>query len=158
MDDAIEISDRDINLLLLLLLSNPDDTATDPEKEQEQFPNLLLHTSSLHTKLLEANKTGSSDDDDAEEIGGGGGGEAPRLLLHKSWTKAPDSSAVLEGKEEGILANAHIATGILIRGSRGIALALDIYTPKCFPLQLRRRETKVRARKRFSSSVAKTWQ
>ncbi len=143
MDDAIEISDRDINLLLLLLLSNPDDTTTDPEKEQEQFPNLLLHTSSLHTKLLEANKTGSSDDDDddAEEIGGGGGGgEAPRLLLHKSWTKAPDSSAVLEGKDEGILANAHIATGILIRGSRGIALALDIYTPKCFPLQLRRRD------------------
>jgi hypothetical protein len=143
VDDAIEISDRDINLLLLLLLSNPDDTTTDPEKEQEQFPNLLLHTSSLHTKLLEANKTGSSDDDDddAEEIGGGGGGgEAPRLLLHKSWTKAPDSSAVLEGKDEGILANAHIATGILIRGSRGIALALDIYTPKCFPLQLRRRD------------------
>ncbi len=144
MDDAIEISDRDINLLLLLLLSNPDDTTTDPEKEQEQFANLLLHTSSLHTKLLEANKTGSSnddddDDDDPEEIGGGG--EAPRLLLlHKSWTKAPDSSAVLEGKEEGILANAHIATGILIRGSRGIALALDIYNPKCFPLQLRRRD------------------
>ncbi len=150
MDDAIEISDRDINLLLLLLLSNPDDTTTDPEKEQEQFPNLLLHTSSLHTKLLEANKTGSSDDDDddddddAEEIGGGGWGEAPRLLVllvvHKSCTKAPDSSAVLEGKEEGILANAHIATGILIRGSRGIALALDIYTPKYFPLQLRRRD------------------
>jgi hypothetical protein len=150
VDDAIEISDRDINLLLLLLLSNPDDTTTDPEKEQEQFPNLLLHTSSLHTKLLEANKTGSSDDDDddddddAEEIGGGGWGEAPRLLVllvvHKSCTKAPDSSAVLEGKEEGILANAHIATGILIRGSRGIALALDIYTPKYFPLQLRRRD------------------
>ncbi len=136
VDDAIEISDRDINLLLLLLLSNPDDTTTDPEKEQEQFPNLLLHTSSLHTKLFEANNTGSSDDDDddAEEIGGGGG-EAPRLLLlllHKSWAKAPDSSAVLEGKEEGILANAHIATGILIRGSRRIAVALDIYTPECF--------------------------
>ncbi len=142
MDDAIEISDRDLNLLLLLLLSNPDDTTTDPEKEQEQFPNLLLHTSSLHTKLLEANKTGSSDDDDAEEIGGGGG-EAPRLLLlllHKSWAKAPDSIAVLEGKEKGILTNAHIAAGILIRGSRGIALALDIYTPKCFSLQLRRRD------------------
>jgi hypothetical protein len=142
VDDAIEISDRDLNLLLLLLLSNPDDTTTDPEKEQEQFPNLLLHTSSLHTKLLEANKTGSSDDDDAEEIGGGGG-EAPRLLLlllHKSWAKAPDSIAVLEGKEKGILTNAHIAAGILIRGSRGIALALDIYTPKCFSLQLRRRD------------------
>jgi hypothetical protein len=149
VDDAIEISDRDINLLLLLLLSKPDDTTTAPEKEQEQFPNLLLHTSSLHAKLLEANKTGSSDDDDddddddAEEIGGGGK-EAPRLLLllllHKSWAKAPDSIAVLEGKEKGILTNAHIAAGILIRGSRGIALALDIYTPKCFSLQLRRRD------------------
>jgi hypothetical protein len=144
VDDAIAISDRDINLLLLLLLSNPDDTTTDPEKEQQQFPNLLMHTSSLHTKLLEANKTGSSDDDDddddAQEIERGGGGEAPRLLLHKSWTKASDSSAVLEGKEEGILANAHIATGILTRDSRGIALALDVYTPKCFPLQLRSRD------------------
>jgi hypothetical protein len=146
VDDAIEISDRDLNLLLLLLLSNPDDTTTAPEKEQEQFPNLLLHTSSLHAKLLEANKTGSSDDDDdddAEEIGGGGE-EAPRLLLllllHKSWQKAPDSIAVLEGKEKGILTNAHIAAGILIRGSRGIALALDIYTPNCFSLQLRRRD------------------
>jgi len=147
VDDAIEISDRDLNLLLLLLLSNPDDTTTAPEKEQEQFPNLLLHTSSLHAKLLEANKTGSSDDDDdddddAEEIGGGGE-EAPRLLLlllHKSWAKAPDSIAVLEGKEKGILTNAHIAAGILIRGSRGIALALDIYTPNCFSLQLRRRD------------------